>query len=452
MGKVVVGTIGLLGTVQVLHRHLTAALCEAVFAARRVTERRRLWTLQCLAEFWTAVILRAPESLRQALEESRVGGPGYPRVEATPQAFFSHCKDMRWEFFRDLYQAFLKKVVEHEKPAFQEELREVGSRFTGIWAVDGSGLDAIAHRLKVLWDERAVVLPGSITAFYDIFLGVPRLLEFHAEAMAGELRRVIKVFPEIAAGTLLIGDRAYGVVRFFEALGKHGLFGLSRHAKTVKLRRLKVLLRKVVGDTVIEDTLVEAGRGANGVARQTLRCIYQRRGRKVLRLLTNVLDPQRLSATEALALYRRRWTVERMFFDLKEVLNLNCFYSANTNAVAMQVYAAAIVYVAMRTAQARIARAVRRHPEDISPAKLFPRVAAASETLAAMESAFLHTKEFNPGVRLKEPPWEKVPEHRVALKSILVERRNGLRRKRRYCAARRHHVSLHRFTRRKRPR
>jgi hypothetical protein len=157
-----------------------------------------------------------------------------------------------------------------------------------------------------------------------------------------------------------------------------------------------------------------------------------------------------ISATEALALYRRRRTVDRMFYDLKEVLNLNCFYSANTNAVAMQVYAAAIVYVAMRTAQARIARAVRRPPEHISPANLFPRVAVASEALAAMESAFLHTKEFNPGVRLKEPPWENVPEHRVALKSILVEQRKGPRRKRRYCAARRHHVSLHRFTRRKR--
>lgn len=444
--------IGLLGTVVVLHTYLTAALCEVVFEARRITERRRLWTLQRLAEFWTAVILRAPDSLRQALEEARSGGGGYPRVEASAQAFFSRCKDLRWEFFRDLFEAFVERVVAREKPAFQEELRAVGARFTGVWAVDGSGLDAIAHRLKVLWDERSVVLPGSITAFYDIFLGVPRRLFFHTEAMAGELRRVADGLDRVPIGTLLIGDRAYGVVRFFEALAEHGLFGLSRHAKTVKLRRLKVLLRKVVGDTVIEDCLVEAGTGANGVAPQTLRCIYRREGRKVLRLLTNVLDPKRLSATEALALYRRRWKVERMFYDLKEVLNLHRFYAANANAVAMQIYAAAIVYVAMRTAQAHIARKMRRPPEDISTAKLFPRVAAASKTLTDYQTAFLHTKAYNRGVRLQEPPWAKLPEFLVSPKSILVEPRKGRRRKRRYCKARRMHRSLHHFMPKRRKR
>jgi hypothetical protein len=192
----------------------------------------------------------------------------------------------------------------------------------------------------VLWDERAVVLPGAITAFYDLFHGVPRMLEFQEEARKGDLLRVEEALPRIPAGTLTIGDRAFGVPRFFESLGKHGLFGLARRSKTVKLRRIEVLSRKETADTVLQDSIVEAGSGTNGVAPQRLRCIYLRRGKKVLRLLTNVLDPARLSAPEALALYRHRWKVERMFYDLKEVLNLHRFYAANANAVAMQVYAA----------------------------------------------------------------------------------------------------------------
>ena len=35
----------------------------------------------------------------------------------------------------------------------------------------------------------------------------------------------------------------------------------------------------------------------------------------------DVLAPVRLSVEEALDLYPYRWSVERMFFDLKEVLN-----------------------------------------------------------------------------------------------------------------------------------
>ena len=67
-----------------------------------------------------------------------------------------------------------------------------------------------------------------------------------------------------------------------------------------------------------------------------------------------------------------------MFFDLKEVLNLNRLYAANPNAVAMQVFAAAIVYNAFRVAQSEAAAQVGRPPEDISPAKFFPKIAVAS--------------------------------------------------------------------------
>jgi hypothetical protein len=442
--------VGLLGTVEVLQEHLTAAVCESVFQLQRVTERRRVWTLEKMAEFWTAVILRAPRSLKQALEEGRAGEGGFPEVGSSDQAFFARCQGMKPAFFQGLFDAFTKRVLEREPATYQEELREVGSRFAGVWVVDGSGLDAVAHRLKVLWDERAVVLPGAITAFYDLFHGVPRMLRFHEEALKGELLRVEEALPEIPGGTLAIGDRAFGVPRFFESLSARGLFGLARRSKTVRLRTLQVLSRKEDGDTVLQDALVEAGVGRNGVAPQRLRCIYLRRGKKVLRLLTNVLDPARLSAPEALALYRRRWKVERMFFDLKEVLNLHRFYAANANAVAMQVYAAAIVYVAMRTAQARIARAVHIPPERLSPAKLFPRVAAAAASLTWMKLAFRRTQQFNPSVKLREPPWTELPEHRVPLASILVEPRKGKRRKRRYCRARRMHVSLHYFTRRRR--
>ena len=36
------------------------------------------------------------------------------------------------------------------------------ARFTAIVILDGSRLTALAHRLKLLWNERAVVLPGCL--------------------------------------------------------------------------------------------------------------------------------------------------------------------------------------------------------------------------------------------------------------------------------------------------
>jgi hypothetical protein len=56
----------LLGTVQVLHEHLTASVGQTGFEQTRTTERARQWTLAALTECWTAVILRAPQALPQA--------------------------------------------------------------------------------------------------------------------------------------------------------------------------------------------------------------------------------------------------------------------------------------------------------------------------------------------------------------------------------------------------
>jgi hypothetical protein len=167
-----------------------------------------------------------------------------------------------------------------------------------------------------------------------------------------------------------------------------------------------------------------------------LRYIRWRRGGTRYELLTNVLAPTRLAAAEALALYPFRWSVERMYFDLKTVLNLNRVYAANPNAVAMQVYAAGLVYTAMRVAQSEAAAKLGVVPEEISPAKFFPRVAVACY-LYGLEQQWardLHRRHPRTHFRLSRPRrrWACVP-----LAPIHVEPRTDHRRHRRFCAARR---------------
>src|SRR5262249_48145834 len=101
--------VDLLGTVQVLQEHLTASVCQTVFEQTRTTERARKWTLEALAEFWTAVILRATglnlsSKLSFALSWGPLqrGGPPWhiSTREPVPMLSFgiahrSHCQ--RWE-------------------------------------------------------------------------------------------------------------------------------------------------------------------------------------------------------------------------------------------------------------------------------------------------------------------------------------------------------------------
>ena len=425
-----------------LQAHITEALCQTVFATVRRTERQRVWTLEALVQFWTAVILRAPRALSQALYETLEGRePLFPLVQATPEAFFQRCQSLRPAFFAEIFRRFTAGLVPDVPPRFAAELAPVRARFADLLVLDGSRLAAIAHRLKLLWDERAVVLPGCLLVLYDLGRGLCRTLLFSPDAAAGELTRAQTALEALARDTLLVADRLYCTAAFFAALGRRGCWGLTRRNRRLGLRKVRRLRKRRHQGGRLEDWLVQAGSGATAPV-QALRYIRWRRGRRRYELLTSVLDPARLSAVEALALYPGRWTIERMYFDLKEVLNLNRVYPANPNAVAMQVYAAGVVYNALRVAQGEVAEAAAVAPEAISPAKFFPKMAAACHAYDLFELWFWQTQRANPRRRLRKPALHARRFARVALDAIQVEVRQGPRRRRRFCAARRHWKSL----------
>ena len=428
--------LDLLETCRLVHSILTQQLCDEVFATTRIYERQRTWSLYVLATFWTGVILQSPPSLTQAVEEAvRSGVVGASGDAPTPQGFFDRAKTLKWIFFAELFDRFVEAITPQAPPAFSAEFGFLRKHFPEIWVLDGSRLDAVRHRLKILWNVRAAVLPGCVIAAYDLFRGYPRALRFDADAARGEIPRATELLDQVPPGTLLIEDRGFAAVQFFADLSQRDLFGLCRMKKGLTVKKLEQLQRRKIQGAVLEDWLVQVGSG-EGTPAQRLRLITWRHQGEVFKVLTNVLDPTKLSPEVALDLYPKRWSVERMYFDLKEVLKLNRFYASSPNAVAMQVYATAIVYVAMRVAQARAAQEAKVAPEAISPAKFFPRMVKAYGTHAGFELGYRRTCEENPGIELRKPDPKREPMFSVKLSQILVKPRSGVRRKRRYCEGR----------------
>ena len=434
--------VDLLGTVQVLHEHLTASVCQTVFEQTRTTERARKWTLEALAEFWTAVILRAPQSLTQALAEAAAGtGAGWPVVQASPEAFFDRCQSLHWRFFAKLSETCVAHVLPEARQCYAQPLPALRQHFLDVWVVDGSRLDAVAHRLKLLREVRACVLPGCLTAFYDLYRGIARHLAFDADAAAGELPRTIAALTHVPQGTLLVGDRLDGVGKFFAALRTHSIAGLCRRNGRQSWRWVRDRSTTYIAGGTASDILVEI-KGTGDIPTQHLRWVRWRKGRDVRELLTNVREPRVLSVTDALSVYPWRWQVERLFVALKAVLNLHRFYTGSPNGVAMQGYAAVLVHTALRVAQGHVAETLGVAPEEISPAKFFPRLATASIGLVWSEWAFITIQQANPGVRLHQPDWQECALAWTTLERIQVETRTGRRRKRRCCRSRKHWKSF----------
>ena len=60
--------------------------------------------------------------------------------------------------------------------------------------------------------------------------------------------------------------------------------------------------------------------------------------------LTNVLDPQRLSIVEVVALYEARWQIESAFLLVKRLLGLAYLWVGSLNGVQLQVWATWLYY------------------------------------------------------------------------------------------------------------
>lgn len=153
-----------------------------------------------------------------------------------------------------------------------------------------------------MWNERAVILLAALLALYDLGRGLSVSLHFTADAAASEMPRAKAALLDLARDTLVIGDRLCSTVNFFGALRGQGCWGLIRRERLVSLRKRWRLRKRRHTGGILEDWLVDAGTGVSA-PRQTLRYLRWRHRGSRYELLTKVLEPTRLAAPEALALY-----------------------------------------------------------------------------------------------------------------------------------------------------
>lgn len=422
--------ICLLNMIDILTEHLSPALCRTVFKRVRKTERERKWVFPAIVQFWTAMVVRNPPSVTHGLDETRKRKRSeelWPRVMAEPQAFFQKCADLRSDFFEALFAEFTRSLQPRAQLVYASWMEQLRVHFPQVQVIDGSKLDAVCHRLKLLWPVRVPVLPGCVTVVYDLFTGMVSQAYFSGHSYKSELARAPQALDKLNPGTLLLGDRLYGIVKYFHRLAELKAYGLFRKNGTLKVKRLKVLSAVQDGRTFCEDVLVEVGSGRRN-PKVRLRLIRYRHNGYSLDLLTNVLDPEKLPARTTVRLYGMRWSIERMFLDLKRTLKLHCLYASHPNLVAQQFYAAAMVYNAFRVAQGGIAAKAAILPEQLSSEKLFPKLAQAANDYCIARYHAIRTAELNPGVTIRFPNLRTMPTANTRLNSILAQRRSSHRR------------------------
>jgi Transposase DDE domain len=429
----------------IIWKHLTEAICNEVFATTRRKgpngERQRKWTLFALLWFWIGLVHSQYTSQTRAILQARKGKSRlFPHVDATPESFFEKVQGMRPAFFQNLFLAFTEKLRSTASAIFENDLEISKKAFPDVFALDGSRLAKVARMLKIARDVTSAIIPGSMEAVYDLRRGILHALHFDPDGCVSEMTLLAAVVQWIPKGALLLADRFYAKPAIWRELNDLGIFMLTRYNMTVKKHRVAIIQSFRSSRLNFDDFLVDMG------AKSPVRLRWVRiwgRGFEYI-LLTNVLDPKLLTPQQMLVAYRRRWSIERMFLAIKDVLNLNHLFNCSPGAVAQQVYATAIVYNALRVSQGEIAAAAGIAPEALSPDKLFP-ILIEQYVQATVVVAYKEWDEKGKRVKSLPPSLSDVPVamplFEIHVRDVLLEKRSEHRRRRRYCKGRRRATS-----------
>jgi len=157
-------------------------------------------------------------------------------------------------------------------------------------------------------------------------------------------KRAREVCAGIAAGEIVVFDKAYVDFLHLRELDARGVWWVTRAKDNMKYRAIKNLT-KGHQDLIKDQIVVLQGKHKGLRVRRVEAWVEVDAEWRVMVFITNNLSWSPRSVCD---LYRRRWDIEVFFKQVKQSLKLTSFLGHSANAVRWQVYAALLVYVLLR--------------------------------------------------------------------------------------------------------
>jgi hypothetical protein len=236
-------------------------------------------------------------------------------------------------------QSFYDKI-NHTEPGVSEKVVEVSARrATGlqdalglkrrkilpsyrVFGIDGNVLAKTDKRLGVLRDAKGAPLPGKVVARFDLQRQLFDRAYLLTDGHAQESDTCDRVAADLVPGDVIVADRHYCILRFFEriaAAGGHFVIRQHGRLKGVLLGKRKRLGRTDTGVVYEQEMRLSQQEDAPVVRRITLVLDKPTRDEaSEIHVLTNL--PAEVDGREIVQVYRLRWEEERAFHVLQMTL------------------------------------------------------------------------------------------------------------------------------------
>jgi hypothetical protein len=336
---------------------------------RVIRMRQRLLTLPVLVAIIVSLVWRRIPAVAEVQRVlAREGLLWTPPLPVSPQAITKRLDVMPAAVMGQLCaEVWARLQAQAPPPLPQPHWAPVRERFPLLAIVDGSTLEALRKKAKVLREQPGLVLAGKVMVMVEAFSHRPLWQDYTEEALANDKRFAGAILAALPPGGLLVFDLGFFSFLWFDAFTDAAKFFVTRLREKTAYRTVQVLSRS----PYYRDEIIQMGQYRANPCRHPLRLVSVLWQGAWYRYLTNVLEPQRLSARQVCELYRRRWRIEDAFALTKRLLDLAYVWTGSRNAVQLQIYATLMFYAILLTVCQQVAQALGEPLERISVEMVF---------------------------------------------------------------------------------
>lgn len=264
-------------------------------------------------------------------------------VKISQQALSERLTTMPAELFGRILANVLPVAQQRWQERQRPQPREIAwamTHYSGVYAADGSTLDALIRKIGLLQDQATNPLAGRMTALLDLGSRLPAKVWYEEDPQAHDQRFWPHILEALPVNSLLMIDMGYINFQIFAQMTQQNKRFITRAKSNLAFE----LAETIFENSKVRDRLVWVG---TGQARQQLRLVEILYRGKWFRYLTNELDPKRLPTAYIVALYWQRWRIEDAYNMVKRLLGLAYFWCGAQNAVRLQVWATWLLYVVL---------------------------------------------------------------------------------------------------------
>jgi len=323
--------------------------------------RERVLTLPTMTALMMSIIWRQIGSLGEALRLVTEEGMLWAQPEKiSKQALSKRLQKMPARLFAELYARVIEKI-NRESGAQERE------GFSCIRIADGSTLEQLRRTTQGSREEKEEQLGGRMMMTVDAATHRPVQAFYREESESNDKTFCDKLIESVLEEGLLIFDLGFFSFPFFDAFTNSRKYFITRMREKTAYKRIAVL-----GEGArYRDEIIKMGIYRSNPCEHPVRMISVLWNGNWHRYLTNVVDPEKLSARQIVELYRSRWRIEQAFMITKRLLGLAYLWVGNTNGVQIQIYCTWIFYAVLMTLCAQVAEALKKPLEKISVEMVF---------------------------------------------------------------------------------